>query len=151
MAEKVLIKLKNKPKKPARWTYEDRCSVEEGARLSQVLEYFHDVDPKDIRFEVERETGYYNDYVYYSAYFVTDRPVSDDAYNAELERYEKKLERYKKWYAKNEETILAEKARRQQEAEEKKKRYKERERKSLERERKQLERRLRVLNKDLKN
>lgn len=136
MANKVLIKLRNKPQRPKRQILKLKTELWDGCRLEPALENLGNPNPADCYIWVD---GYYD---YSDTYLCFDREQTDEEYEQDLADYRKCLDKYNQWYKENEETILAEVARRKAESEEKQRKFINREKKRLQKELRTLDKRL---------
>jgi hypothetical protein len=114
---KMLIKMRPKPKRPVRATKKYRWFLEEGESLGGIARYFIQLgfSPEDVRFG-----GNYSEYDYNEYYFYIEGPESEEEFGARLLEYEQKMQKYHNWYEENRALIEQELERRRLVAEEKK-------------------------------
>lgn len=101
------MKLKSKPKPPKRKTINRTLMIDDGVKLSDVIDFAnqHNVDPKKVVFEMEYNYGDLSDDVY--ARLQIPEPEVD--FQKRYENYRKRLKLWYEWYNENKAEIKLQK------------------------------------------
>lgn len=101
------MKLKPKPQPPKRKTINRTLMINEGVKLSDVIDFAnqYNVDPKKVVFEMEYNYGDLSDDVYVRLQI----PEPEEDYQKRYEKYRKRLKLWYEWYNENKAKIKLQK------------------------------------------